>query len=328
MSRQTARSSAPRRPPPSGRGKPRPGRARRGRGVGLLLTAGMAVIALAVGTWVVTRGDGADNRAATGGPSGAGPGVVHIHGLGINPKDNALFVATHTGLFRITAESKAERMGDRFQDTMGFTIVGPDRFLGSGHPDLREMREQKLPPLLGLIESTDVGRSWRPLSLHGKADFHALHNRIYGYDSTSTSFMVSPDGKTWDTRSRLPMSAFAVSPADPELVIAAAQTGPLRSRDGDRTWERLNAPPLAVLAWDTPDGLRGIAPTGAVYRSADGGTSWEQRGALAGQPAAFLAAGGALYATIHDGSIYRSTDGGSNWQLRFRDAAASQSSRP
>ena len=35
------------------------------------------------------------------------PGVVHVHGLGVNPKDGALFAATHTGLFRIV-EGQAE----------------------------------------------------------------------------------------------------------------------------------------------------------------------------------------------------------------------------
>jgi hypothetical protein len=27
---------------------------------------------------------------------------------------------------------------ERFQDSMGFTVVGPDYFLGSGHPDFRD----------------------------------------------------------------------------------------------------------------------------------------------------------------------------------------------
>jgi hypothetical protein len=67
---------------------------------------------------------------------GRDPGPIHVHGLGINPKDGALFVATHTGLFRAgEGEPKATRVADRFQDTMGFTVVGPNRFLGSGHPE-------------------------------------------------------------------------------------------------------------------------------------------------------------------------------------------------
>jgi hypothetical protein len=52
---------------------------------------------------------------------------------------------------------------------MGFTVLGSGRFLGSGHPDLREAREKGLPPLLGLIESQDGGRSWVPISLLGEA---------------------------------------------------------------------------------------------------------------------------------------------------------------
>ena len=105
------------------------------------------------------------------GPRSTDPGLIHVHGLGLNPKDGALFIATHTGLFRLAAgERNPERVAGRYQDTMAFTVVGPGRFLGSGHPDGRE----RLPPFLGLIESRDAGQSWRPVSLLGKVDFHLL----------------------------------------------------------------------------------------------------------------------------------------------------------
>ena len=45
-------------------------------------------------------------------------------------------------------------MGDDKQDTMGFTVIGSDRFLGSGHRT-EEQYDEGLPPLLGLIKSTD-----------------------------------------------------------------------------------------------------------------------------------------------------------------------------
>jgi hypothetical protein len=71
-------------------------------------------------------GDGGGSGAPEpGGPSIGDRGPIHVHGLGINPKDGALFVATHTGLFRAAeGERKATRVADRFQDTMGFTVVG------------------------------------------------------------------------------------------------------------------------------------------------------------------------------------------------------------
>lgn len=137
------------------------------------------------------------------------PGPVHVHGLGINSSDGALFVATHTGLFRAGPDEKTPtRVGGNYQDTMGFTIVGPDRFLGSGHPDLRTDQ----PPYLGLFESDDAGGSWTPVSLYGDADFHVLRTagrRVVGYGSDFKSRrqqLLVPDdgGKTWSQR-RPPM---------------------------------------------------------------------------------------------------------------------------
>ena len=284
-----------------------------------LWLAPVAVVVAVVSTWAIVRSGGQGNE------KGAAPddaGVVHVHSLGINPKNNTLYAATHTGLFRIPQNGKAERVADRHQDTMGFTVVGPDHFLGSGHPDLREVREKRLPPLLGLLESTNAGRTWRSLSLLGKADFHALraaHGRIYGYDSTSATFMVSPEGKTWDMRAKLPIRDFVVSSSNPEIILATTETGLQRSTDGGHSWEPLNAPPLVLLTWERPEQLWGLGRSGGVYISADAGESWQQLGALAGPPAAFLAAGSVLYAAVHDGAIYQSEDGGRSWQLRYRD---------
>ncbi len=251
------------------------------------------------------------------------PGVVHVHGLGINPRDGALYAATHTGLFRIPDQGRAERIADRWQDTMGFTVVGPDHFLGSGHPDARDYQAKRLPSLLGLIESRDAGETWQPLSLQGQADFHALraaHGRIYGFDSTSGAFMVSADGKTWETRAKLPMVDFAVSPTDPDIIVATTQAGLQRSRDGGRTWEG-SGPPLVFLAWSDPAALWGVSVAGAVFMSADAGGTWQQVGTVPGKPNALLAAGERLYASVHEGGIFQSSDGGTTWQLRYRDPA-------
>ncbi|MGH2838494.1 MAG: F510_1955 family glycosylhydrolase, partial [Thermoleophilaceae bacterium] len=80
-------------------------------------------------------GEPAEPPRLPGGPGIEDPGPIHVHGLGVNPADGALFIATHTGLYRAPdGELAAERVGDRYQDTMGFTVTGPDSFLGSGHP--------------------------------------------------------------------------------------------------------------------------------------------------------------------------------------------------
>jgi hypothetical protein len=72
------------------------------------------------------------------GPAASNPvraGAGHIHGVGINRADDSIVVATHSGLFRAArGEQRAERVGDRHQDTMGFTVVGPTSSSAQGIP--------------------------------------------------------------------------------------------------------------------------------------------------------------------------------------------------
>jgi len=273
---------------------------------------------------IVIACGGSENRRESG-DSGLtadvhDPEVVHVHGFGINPKDGALFAATHTGLFRIV-DGKAERVGDRYQDTMGFTVIGSDHFFGSGHPDVRDYTAGKLPGLLGLVESKDAGLTWKPQSLLGKVDFHALsfsHGQIYGFDSTGGRFMVSRDGKDWDTKSPINLLSFAVSPSQPQFVLGTTPTGLQATKNGGSSWGPVNGPRLALLSWPESALLFGVDASGGVYRSADGGSTWTQQSNLPGPPEAFLATNSRLFAAIQEGGIYVSGDLGLTWSLYFR----------
>ena len=270
----------------------------------------------------------------TGEPPGASddPGPIHVHGLGVNPADGALFIATHTGLFRVPdGVSEAERVADRYQDTMGFTIVGPDQFLGSGHPDGRE----DLPPFLGLIRSDDAGETWDPVSLLGKADFHALETRgdlVYGYGSDFKTrkqhLLVSVDGgNSWERR-RLPerppdsplaeaLRSIVMDPADRSAVVASGQEGIWESRDRGRSWSFRSAD-TGLLAWSQPDELYLVADDGKVSISSNRGRTWESVGSTGGEPAAFESESDGLYVALHDGTIKHSTDGGTTWGVRSK----------
>lgn len=252
-------------------------------------------------------------------------GVVHVHGLGVDPADGVLYAATHSGLFRIPATGRATRVANRAQDTMGFAVAGPGTFIGSGHPDPRE--DDVRPPLLGLIRSTDAGRTWERLSLHGVADFHALtsaHGQVYGYDSTSGTFMVTTDLRTWDRRARLPLRAVAVDPAARDRVVATRQRGLLRSEDGGRTFAPVaGAPALVVLAWDATAGLYGVDVDGIVHRSTDAARTWTAAGSVGGGPEALAVDTRGGTTTVHvavaERGILASTDGGTTFSLRYRE---------
>ena len=249
------------------------------------------------------------------------PGVGHAHGLGVDPADGSLYVATHFGLLRLE-DGRMHRIANRYQDTMGFEVLGPGWFLGSGHPDFREDN----PPLLGLIESKDAGQSWTPLSLRGDADLHdieAVHDRIYAYDSTSETFMVSDEGREWERRSQLALLDFVVSPDEPQMLVATTQSGLRRSTDGGETWQPPHeASDFALVAWD--EELLGITSDGAVHASVDTGRTWSPRGNVGGEPEAMTvappAAGRTLYVAVAEQGILSSSDGGRTFQLAFSDA--------
>lgn len=241
------------------------------------------------------------------------PEMEHIHGLGIDPADGTLYAGTHYGLFRIPISGQASLVGDHVQDFMGFTVVGPNHFLASGHPGER----QGGPSSVGLIESTDAGRTWKPLSLSGEADFHSLDSvdgTIYGLNSMTGQLMTSTDGRTWDVRSTEAIADFAVDPKKPLTLVATTQQGPVISADGGATFKALPSAPLLVLVDRASDGtLVGVAPDGTVYRSSESGVTWEARGKLASAPEALDVEGADTIYAAASGKVWTSSDGGATF---------------
>jgi hypothetical protein len=280
-------------------------------------------VALAVGA---CGDDRSDDSAAPADPGNSGyqqapasDGPEHVHGLGIDPSDGALYIATHTGLFRAAeGESKSKRVGDSRQDIMGFSIPEKGRFIGSGHPDPSDTGQ---PPNLGLMESRDGGRSWKQISLAGEADFHVLRSaggRVYGFNGLQSALMVSDDGgREWESHSPPgPMLDLAIDPRDPDSVVAATDQGLSSSTNGGRSWRQLDAAP-GLLAWSKPAALYLVDGQGGVARSEDGGRRWREGiGSIGGQPAAFMANGKQLYVALHDGTVKVSDDGGASWAVR------------
>ena len=247
----------------------------------------------------------------TNAPSGDDTSVGHIHGLGIDPADDSLYVATHLGLFHVDESGRPSRVADRYQDTMAFTVVGPGHFLGSGHPDLRE----DLPTHLGLIESTDAGETWTPLALQGEADFHILESAsdvLYAYDASSGRLLSTEDRKSFDEVFQGPLiSVAAVDQSIP--LIATTGDGQLVSIDARSGETRELGGPTMMYLDTTPAGvLAGLDPAGVVRVSTDTGRTWREVGSIGGQPAAFSISSQGWYAATET-AVYQSTHDGDTW---------------
>ncbi|MCX2726974.1 glycosyl hydrolase [Thermomicrobium sp. 4228-Ro] len=163
-------------------------------------------------------------------------------------------------------------------------------------------------------------------------------------------------GRTWvnvglrDTRH---IAKIRVHPHDPDLVYVAAlghafgpneERGVFRSRDGGRTWERVlyrdehtgaidlvmdphNPRILYAALWQArrwPWKLESGGPGSGIFRSTDGGETWEEltrkpglpRGIIGRVGLAVSAKPGRLWALVEaeDGALFRSEDYGETWQ--------------
>ena len=117
----------------------------------------------------------------------------HVHELSAGSSDGSVIVATHEGLFRVTADLDGGAVvsgpiGSIDFDPMGFTMSDGIAY-ASGHPGPTTPSSLGAPDL-GLITSTNLEQGWANVSLTGEADFHSLAVqtdgetvRVFGFDA-------------------------------------------------------------------------------------------------------------------------------------------------
>lgn len=168
-------------------------------------------------------------------------GKTHYHGIAFDRSGAArLLLASHHGLFAVTADGVATRVSPVF-DYMGFSPDPLDQmsYYASGHPAGGGNA--------GFLKTSDGGVSWKQLSpgADGPVDFHQMDvspsdpNTIYG---SFGKLQVSRDGgRTWAVAGTPPtgLIAIAASSLEAERVYAATKHGLLFSADAGASWQPL-----------------------------------------------------------------------------------------
>ncbi|RJT75448.1 exo-alpha-sialidase [Arthrobacter cheniae] len=203
--------------------------------------------------------------------------------MSVDPGTNRILLATHDGLFNVT-QSPAQQVGPSI-DLMGFTSTGDGTLYASGHPG----PGTELPNPVGLITSTDDGRTWKPVSRQGETDFHSLAATNDGLIGHEGQILTSPDGHHWTvTTDEVP--AYNLAAASSGTVLATTEQGLYRSEDNGTTWETVPDAPLMIFTTFAGNTAIGVTPDGTIHTSVDAGLTWAQRGSIQGEPAAIAAA--------------------------------------
>jgi len=227
----------------------------------------------------------------------------------------------------------------------------------------------------GVWRTTDAGNSWENISdgffggsigsiavsewdqnviYVGGGEVTVRGNVSYGY-----GMWKSVDaGKTWEERG-LPNSRhiprIVIHPKNPDLVYAAvlgdlykptSERGVYRSKDGGSTWERVlfandnagavelvmdpnNPRILYACTWRvrrTPYSLESGGVGSAIYKSTDGGDTWNDISENEGLPGGIWGISGITVSPVNsnrvwaliendNGGVYRSDDAGKTWKL-------------
>lgn len=214
-------------------------------------------------------------------PSGAvalSESLEHIHGLAVDPADGAVYAGTHNGIWLVNPNTGAiELVGESRDDYMGFTAAGPGKFMASGHPAPGSDASNPV----GLIESSNGGKTWQTIGLEGQVDFHVMAvsgRRVAAWSDGIGLQLSDDDGQSWRNGPDVQPSAMAWF--DDVLWMATGQ-GLVTLASGDSVAAAPAGSPNLVAVATASDGSRlwGIASDGSVWSSSNG-REWAQSGAI------------------------------------------------
>ncbi|MGE3982881.1 MAG: WD40/YVTN/BNR-like repeat-containing protein [Dehalococcoidia bacterium] len=174
----------------------------------------------------------------------------------------------------------------------------------------------------------------------GAPDSAPTHG-LYGFDPGAKAWLRLDGGLPEDIEVR----DFAVHPTRPGVIFAGSQLGPLRSTDAGMTWQMLPLPEMSTaeerVVWSInvhptrPNTVLAGTQGSAVFRSDDGGDSWQRLDALVPPGAVSMgfpmrvvdvafdvAIPDDIYVAYEVGGLICSRDNGASWQSCNRSLLA------
>ncbi len=280
-------------------------------------------------------GQGHNEGGQAAGHSGSGGIVIpHLHGLGFSADGRQLVVPAHDGL-RIFADGQWQVPDLPAHDYMGYAHAD-NGFYSSGHP----RPGSRLVNPLGLVKSTDGGKTLTKLGFEGESDFHLMgvgyrNHAIYVLNPAPNSRLSAglhyslDEGKTWEQSAARGLAVapiqIAVHPTDANVLAIASDAGLFLSSNQGDTFERIAVGSVTAATF-SPDGKRLVFGAAAlsVFETGSKQTSALQAPKLDAQDAiAYIAASPVraeeIAVATFGKDIFQSTDGGRSWMRIAQD---------
>ena len=237
--------------------------------------------------------------------------ISHIHQIDLY-KDEVL-LGTHEGVMKLGPGGSFSRVGNDPFDVMGMAILDGVIY-ASGHPFAGDSR----PPLLGLLDSKDGGKTWRQVSLKGEVDFHLLEvspHAIIGGDSAGGKLFFSTNkGVKWSIRGKNIFEDIALSPESSEVAFGISNGKLMKSIDGLKTW-KLQKPlgSFSQIAWIAETIF--LSSGKQLLQSNNGGKSWKSAYKFKANIGVVKANSTLVIVTVGN-KVYQSINGGKEFALR------------
>jgi photosystem II stability/assembly factor-like uncharacterized protein len=197
--------------------------------------------------------------------------VTHIHN--VKAFGEKILMGTHEGLFQFVSQNNMSSIGKDPFDVMGLDADGTTLF-ASGHPSVGS----KLPNPLGLLRSTDGGKTWKSISLVGEVDFHSLEvsgNQMYGGNATEGLLMYSKNlGKSWKKLGADKFSDIAILSGTPGNAVALQSGKLFKTKNTFKSTTEVKFK-FPITAVETIGEELFIASKDKIYRSLDQGGTWK-----------------------------------------------------
>lgn len=234
--------------------------------------------------------------------------VSHIHDVKVF--GDRVLLNTHEGLYQYLAANSMKKISSEDFDVMGLATFGTILY-ASGHPGATS----KLPNPIGLLSSTDGGKTWMKVSLQGEVDFHMLEvgkNDMYGADSSSGQLMYSSDlGKNWQKLGENKYSDIAVMSTKSGSAYGLLTGALVRTRDAFTKTVAIKT----ALKWSSIEilGSTLYASSGkSIYSSTDNGKSWKKIATLSSEISS-ISMSAKIIAAVTSSAIFVSRDGGKSF---------------